>query len=186
MTLQEAFDLGFEAVKAYVDDGLAKLDQRLTLALAQIPKCGIGLAGALIDQDGALNLTMSDGTIHKLGRVVGKDGEPGKPGKDGFGFEDLDVAQLNERDVLIRFVRGEDKKEFPLRFGSWTDRGVYKADTAYQAGDGVTWGGSFWIAQRETSDKPETSDAWRLAVKRGRDGKDARALPPLPNGAVKA
>jgi len=53
------------------------------------------------------------------------------------------------------------------------DRGVWR-DGEYQAGDGVTLGGSFWIAQRVTTDKPETSDAWRLAVKRGRDGKDGK------------
>lgn len=57
------------------------------------------------------------------------------------------------------------------------DRGVFKADSEYKAGDGVTWGGSYWIATKdEPVGKPGEpgSDGWRLAVKRGRDGKDGR------------
>lgn len=51
------------------------------------------------------------------------------------------------------------------------DRGVYKAGT-YQKSDVVTYGGSQWIALRETKSKPP-SDDWRCQVQRGRDGKDA-------------
>lgn len=55
------------------------------------------------------------------------------------------------------------------------DRGVWAPDLMYLKGDGVTWGGSWFIAQvNEPMDKPGTSDQWRLAVKRGRDGKDAK------------
>lgn len=53
------------------------------------------------------------------------------------------------------------------------DRGVYKAEEAYDTGDGVTWSGSFWIAQRKTASGEvpgDASGAWRLAVKKGRDG----------------
>ena len=54
---------------------------------------------------------------------------------------------------------------------------------AYQRGDGVTLGGSFFIAQADTTAKPGKSDEWRLAVKRGADGRDLRAdekRPPEP------
>ncbi len=52
------------------------------------------------------------------------------------------------------------------------DRGVYRPEQKYAKGDGVTFGGSFWIAQvDELDDKPGISEQWRLAVKRGRDGK---------------
>ena len=54
------------------------------------------------------------------------------------------------------------------------DRGVYRDTEAYAKGDGVTWGGSYFIAQKQAPEgKPGESDSWRLAVKRGRDGKDA-------------
>jgi len=53
------------------------------------------------------------------------------------------------------------------------DRGVFRADGLYDKGDGVTFGGSFWIAQTETAARPgEGNTDWRLAVKKGRDGKD--------------
>jgi hypothetical protein len=45
---------------------------------------------------------------------------------------------------------------------------------AYEPGNAVSKGGSLWIAQRQTTDAPGASDAWRLAVKRGRDGRDAK------------
>jgi hypothetical protein len=38
----------------------------------------------------------------------------------------------------------------------------------YRAGAAVTWGGLFWIAQRNTTTKPNQPDSdWRLAPKRG-------------------
>src|SRR5262249_22040697 len=55
------------------------------------------------------------------------------------------------------------------------DAGVWKDGTIYVAGDGVTLGGSFFIAQTTTTAKPGKSDEWRLAVKRGSDGRDARS-----------
>ena len=55
------------------------------------------------------------------------------------------------------------------------DAGVWKEDITYSRGDGVTLGGSFFIAQVDTAAKPGKSDDWRLAVKRGNDGRDYRA-----------
>lgn len=57
------------------------------------------------------------------------------------------------------------------------DRGVFKVESEYKAGDGVTWGGSYWIAQKDAPEgKPGEpgSEGWRLAVKKGRDGKDGK------------
>lgn len=53
--------------------------------------------------------------------------------------------------------------------------GVYKQGMAYSAGATVTWGGSLWIAKDTTTETPgDGATAWQLAVKRGRDGKDAK------------
>lgn len=65
------------------------------------------------------------------------------------------------------------------------DRGVYKQGEKYIRGDGVTFGGSWFIAQCETDAKPEESPDWRLAVKRGRDGKDADYKPPKPSETLR-
>jgi hypothetical protein len=54
----------------------------------------------------------------------------------------------------------------------WIDRGVWR-EGMYQTGDVVTWGGSSFVAQRETTEKPDPLNAntgWRLIAKRGRDG----------------
>lgn len=102
----------------------------------------------------------------------GTDGLHGKDGKDGLGFEDLLVLHDGERGVTFRFTRGELVKDFPVTFPCVLDRGVYVAGKSYEKGDGVTWAGSFWIAQKATADKPgDGATGWRLAVKRGQDGK---------------
>ena len=73
------------------------------------------------------------------------------------------------------FTRGDTKHSFELEFPVIIDRGVFKEGQAYVRGDAVTWGGSLWIAQKETGAKPDGPDSgWRLAVKKGRDGKDAK------------
>lgn len=140
-------------------------------------KGGAGLADAVIDREGALVLTMTDGRTKSLGLVVGKDGRDGadgaagRDGADGIGFDDLDVIET-EDGVSLRFVRGEVVKEFPLPV--IIDRGVFKEGGDYRKGNGVTWGGSFWIAQKDKPEgKPDAADSgWRLAVKRGQNGKD--------------
>src|SRR5690606_7468488 len=47
---------------------------------------GVGVAGAVINRDGELVITLSDGTTRDLGRVVGKDGASGRDGADGVGM----------------------------------------------------------------------------------------------------
>lgn len=103
------------------------------------------------------------------------DGKDGRDGSDGIGFDDLTVEHDGERGIVLRFARGSEVKEFPMSFPVTIDRGVYKDDSAYQRGDAVTWGGSLWIAQKDAPDsKPGMGDGWRLAVKKGRDGKDGK------------
>jgi hypothetical protein len=52
-------------------------------------------------------------------------------------------------------------------------KGVYVEGTEYEAGDMVSFGGSVWHCNEDTTDKPDGAlKAWTLAVKRGRDGKD--------------
>jgi len=55
--------------------------------------------------------------------------------------------------------------------------GVHDDGEAYEPGDAVTHGGSLWIAKERTSAKPGIDGTWQLAVKRGKDGRDARATP---------
>lgn len=99
----------------------------------------------------------------------------GKDGRDGVGFDDLEVEYDGIKTVTFKMRRGEVVKEFDLTLPVVVDCGIFKEGQTYQPGDGVTWGGSYWIAQKETSAKPDSPDSgFRLAVKRGRDGKDGR------------
>lgn len=157
------------------------------------PKDGVGIVGALIDRDGQLVVTLSDGGVKNVGRVVGRDvdvsdvariiaeelakwprpvnGQDGANGVDGLGFDDLDTDYDEHGRMYLRFSRGEITKRF--RLPCHVDRGVYRETHAYLKGDGVTWAGSFWIAQQDgPPGKPGTNDSgWRMSVKRGGDGK---------------
>lgn len=126
---------------------------------------GIGAAGALIDRDGNLILTLTNGETKSLGRVVGQDG---KDGADGFSFEDMTFI-WREGKSYARFERGDVVREMPIP-GIY-DAGAYRSGAEYTKGDGVSYSGCFWIAQEDTAEKPGTGKAWRLAVKKGRDGK---------------
>ena len=61
------------------------------------------------------------------------------------------------------------------------------ARQAYEAGDMVVWGGSMWVATKDTTAKPDMntaeSRAWKLCVKRGRDGKEGKPGPQGEKGA---
>jgi integrin beta 3 len=147
--------------------------------------------------------------VRALARVPGPKGEPGPEGKRGLqgergvkgetGRNAADLALLQEHidqrfermfkaasvttvdgGRTLRWAIGETVHE--IKTAIVLDAGVWKEGTAYVAGDGVTLGGSFFIAQSDTSAKPGKSDEWRLAVKRGTDGRDARterALEPV-------
>lgn len=105
----------------------------------------------------------------------GRDGKDGADGRDGLGFDDLRCEFDGARTVTLKFVRGDHIKSFDITLPVVIDRGVYKEGAEYSAGDGVTWAGSFWIAQKATSAKPDSKDSgFRLAVKKGRDGRDGR------------
>lgn len=60
---------------------------------------GLGMAGAMIDREGALLVTMSNGEVKNLGPVVGsngRDGSDGKDGVDGLGLEAFELEYLDE------------------------------------------------------------------------------------------
>ena len=103
-----------------------------------------------------------------------RDGQDGKDGRDGMGFDDLTAEHDGTGGVTLRMTRGDAVKEYRLQLPCIVDRGVYAGDKTYRSGDAVSYGGSLWIAQNDAPQgKPgaPVSD-WRLAVKKGRDGRD--------------
>ena len=146
-------------------------------------------------QDGAVGPVGPQGEPGPVG-PAGADGVAGAAGKDGLNGDDgndgvtLDVDDLQavdydgEHTVTLKFRRGDKDKSFPIKFANVLDRGVYDAAKTYEPGDGVTLGGSFWIAQTETNARPGTLEgakSWRLAVKKGADGKEGK---PGPEGKI--
>lgn len=130
---------------------------------------GIGLADALKDAEGNLILVMTDGRTKSLGRVDGKDGEP------GLGFEHMSVEQINERTVRFLFKRDAEEAEVDITFPLPIYRGVFKEGEAYEPGDLTTWAGSLWHLNEAKGLKPGAPDSgWQLAAKAGRPGKDAK------------
>lgn len=132
----------------------------------------------------------------------GKVGPAGLPGKDGLDGERGQKGEpgRNATDLTLLFDRIDERIEqrFQLatvttpdggRTMQWSmagkvhevktavvlDVGVWKEGAAYVAGDAVSHGGSLFIAQTETTARPGKNDEWRLAVKRGNDGRDLRA-----------
>lgn len=99
--------------------------------------------------------------------------QPGPPGRDGMGFDDMTMEYDGERTFSFVFRQGENVKRYDHVVPIVLDRGVFKEGSDYVKGDGVSYGGCFWIAQKETASKPGTDPTWRLAVKKGRDAKDA-------------
>lgn len=101
----------------------------------------------------------------------------GSDGRDALPLESFDLSLADDgRTVTVKMQAGETVLEKSLTLATVIDRGVYKSETSYERGDAVTHGGSLWIAQ---ADAPEGAPGlggkgWRLAVKKGRDGKDLR------------
>ena len=107
--------------------------------------------------------------------LPGRPGTPGEDGRPGVSVREFDITQIHDRkqQILVELSDGSTfRKEIEFS-GMVLDRDVHRPGAAYEKGDAVTHGGSYWIAKRDTSETPGKSDDWRLAVKRGRDGKDA-------------
>lgn len=86
----------------------------------------------------------------------------------------LDDERTLEIDLGV-YGRKQVKLAHPVYRGVWGDGG-------YDKGDTVTWAGSTWIAERDTTGKPGAKDSgWRLSVKKGRDGQDG-ATGKIPEG----
>ena len=94
------------------------------------------------------------------------------------GINAISVTRDNERGFTVRIVRSSDTTEatsFVMPVLIY--RGVYQTGHVYEEGDVCTWAGSLWHCNEPTDSKPDTEgQAWTLAAKRGRDGKDLRMI----------
>lgn len=88
---------------------------------------------------------------------------------------DLGIEYDGERDLVIKTGGG---RNFRIKLPIVIDRGVWRGDGQYQRGDGVTSDGSFWIAREDNpAHEPGKGAQWRLAVQRGKNGRDMKRNP---------
>lgn len=141
-------------------------------------KDGVHLAAMMVNRDGHLIGTLSDGKGVDLGLVVGRDGKDGAPGKDGVDGikpEDFTVKHDGGRGVTLEWHLGDRIAVVPLKFAIPLDAGPHRAGTDYAKGDCVTYDGCYWIAQKDKPrGDPGTSKDWRMVSRKGRDGKDGK------------
>lgn len=144
---------------------------------------GAGLADALIDREGALVITMTDGRAKSLGVVVGRDGDPGKDGDDGLDFDDVSGQMDPERGYVLRMSKGDRAKELVLPYMHHI--GFWREGMSAKAGELTTHNGNLWWARRETKAAPslEAVEDWTMAARKGRDGSPGKS-PPEPKGTL--
>lgn len=147
-------------------------------AVAAIPpaKDGAGAAGAMIDRDGNLILTMTNGEVKNLGPVVGK---------NGADLSEVTFEYDGERTLTIKGKGGEITKRLPIPM----DKGYYRDGMGpCEKGDIVTHDGTAWIALKDTNTRPgpDAKEDWRLFARKGRDGETVvRKVPTGPAEPIK-
>lgn len=150
----------------------------------------VSIAGALIDRDGHLVLTFTDGETKDVGKVeggIGPQGIPGKAGSNGT-IDNIKVLQDPENPRSVRLLykdSGQPIEGGELYFPAQVYQGVFSIAKTYELGDVVTWAGSLWHAKghvvgvKPDEHMPDSKRMWQLIVKRGSEGK---AGPPGAKG----
>lgn len=149
-------------------------------------KDGVGLAGMMIDRAGEAVATLTDGTMIKLGPVVGrdgKDGAPGTPGKDGQDGRDLDDISIVQDGATLEmaFQIGEQRSIFEVELPAGPAgadgrdayageaRGLHDAAGTYRKMDVVSLNGCEWRAKQD--DPGECPGrGWMLSAQKGKRG----------------
>lgn len=201
---------GVDGKDLSIDEVLPSINAAVAESIALLPPVR-GISNCLVDRDGRLVVTFSDGTHQIVGTIIGRDGEAGRDGKDGasyeqvvaliekevakiekpkngkdgrdgIGFKDMSVTFDGERNLIFRFVLDERTEELSLTVPFMIYRGIWKQG-GYERGDVVTRDGSTFVALKNTLSTPATKDCdWQLCCKRGANGKDGREGPQGPQG----
>lgn len=161
-----------------VEDVAPMIDAAIQKAIAEIPApaapSATEIASAFEPRFSELVLSWERQARDVFEKAVDRMPKP-RDGKDAIQLDSLEAVMLDERTLSLRLSAGDEVLEKSVRIPALIDQGVFSREKAYEKGDGVTYGGCFWIAQKDAPEGvPGGSDGWRLAVKKGRDGKDLR------------
>lgn len=148
---------------------------------------GLGLAGAMIDRDGSLQITLTNGEVKNLGPVVGKNGVDGTHGKDGLSLDSFDMEYLNDsHEVAIKAVCQGRVKEIRYPAGGIRPAGYWREGTKAKTGEAWVHDGSLWIAVKDCQSKPATNDeGWIIAARKGRDGERGASAKTVDTSPIK-
>lgn len=121
-----------------------------------------------------------------LDRAVERMPKP-KDGKDALEVKDFDICLAEDmRTITVSLKTDGRSVEKSIKIPAIIDRGVFAHHEKYEMGDAVTFGGCLWICQKENNGNEPRSDGeyWRLAVKKGRDGKEVVKIDPPKTAKV--
>lgn len=180
------------------DDVLPQLREQVATAIAAMPVPKDGASVTIADVEPLIQRMADSWALDferraqgVLERAVERMPKPkdGKDGADALQLEDFGAALADDgRTLVLTLGAGERQVRRELKLPVVLDRGVFSEapDARYVKGDGVSFGGSFHIAQVDNPQgKPGASKDWRLACKRGRDGRDLTDRKDAPHQTVR-
>jgi len=88
---------------------------------------------------------------------------------DGIASFDVEQPDPHTNIIQISLASGETKA-LTIAVPRLNDRGTYKADETYRAGDSVMFNRVRWVAKCETADEPGASDDWYVEAMQGAKG----------------
>lgn len=164
-----------------VDDLMPAVRDAVAKAIAEMPKPadGVGVAGAMIDREGCLLVTLTNGEVKNLGAVVGR---------DGLSLDSFEMEYLPEtHEVSIKATCAGRTKEIRFDAGGIRPADYWRDGTHSKACEAWSCDGSLWIAKRDTKTRPgPKSEDWVLAARKGRDGESVvRQLRDGPEPPIK-
>ena len=170
---------GNNGASVTLDDVRPLIEAEVEKAVKQIPtpKDGLGMAGSMIDRDGNLIITMTNGETKNLGPVVGK---------DGLSLESFEMAyDADAHEVALKAMAAGKSHEIRYPAGGIHGKGYWRDGLEAKAGEAWVQGGSLWIAKRNTTEAPShSSENWFMAARKGRDGESVvrhvQSGPPQP------
>lgn len=87
-------------------------------------------------------------------------------------------ASFNDKDLAVTIGLSDGTETKAVKAIPYPEyKGVFVRGGVYKSGDSTTWDGSLWIACVDSpAGEPNKSNDWRLAVKRGKDGRGLYAI----------
>jgi len=124
--------------------------------------------GAAVGADKVGAMTLDDEDRALVDRVLAKSGKQPVLWKDWLPMEEATTeAIVRHRARIVALETKVAELETKAAPGCrW--EGVYRPEHRYSAGSLITHSGSLWLVTRTTDERPGTTDAYTLVVKRGR------------------